>query len=167
MARCRSALLITVLLTGCAMPRPARDEVIADRHWGLRLFRDVRVAPSAVEVATVRFRGDGGIDGTAICNSVSTGASWSSVAAGERGVVSSDARRPWVQTLVGCGEPREIAIADAFWKKMENARRWSLTERGLRIVFRDGSTAVLVPAPTPASERRPGCADPNNLDCRR
>lgn len=168
MARCCPTLLIAMCLAGCSTAYTATENPVADRYWGLREFQNVKVGQSGMELATVRFRTDGGIDGTAICNSVSTGLAWSPAEVGKRGRIVNAANRALVKTAVGCGDAGANNVADNFWKQMESSEQWRLQGQELQIVFRDGSTAELISVPTPASEDRPGCAesDRNNLDCR-
>ncbi len=164
--------LIALSLAGCGMSHsstaPSERNPVAGHHWGLRALGRNAVKQGKAEVATIRFRPDGGINGTISCNSVSTSLVWSFDRALGIGRISDDHGQPQIQTVVGCGDSRETAIAGSFWEKMNTVDHWSLDGRRLHINFSDGGTAEMVRIATPASERRPGCvaADPNNFDCR-
>lgn len=166
MKRC-SVWLMALCLAGCGTPRPPEGHPIADRHWGLRQLPGAKIRRSDREAATVRFQKDGHVDGTALCNSISTGLRWTSERNARAGAIANDRADPWIQTAVGCSPTPDDDLAGAFWDRMATARRWMLQGRALRIIFQDGSTAELVPTATPVARQAPGCADadPNDFDC--
>lgn len=108
------------------------------RHWALRKLSHETIKQMEPELATVRFRDDGRIDGTTSCNGISASLTWShDHANGQSGLLRNDGR-PSIQTVVGCGNRWATTIANGFWKKMETAERWSRRGNRLRIAFTGG-----------------------------
>lgn len=168
MIRYCSMLMIVMCLISCNKA-PLVHHPMADRYWGLRTLGDVRLDRSKTEIVALRFRSDGGIDGTAVCNSYGTGLTWSTDQDGRQGEVTNAANRPSVKTAAGCGSAVENDLADRFWNKLEKSGHWRVREGRLEIAFKGGGMAELVPVAMPQSERKPGCVEgeSNNFDCLR
>ena len=164
--------LVALCLAGCGITQSDSGMVerssVVDRYWAVRTFQHKVIKKEKPEVATVRFRRDGQIGGTATCNSIGGGFTWYSNHASGRGGVFGHTAQSMIKTVVGCPDQQADALADRFWDRMEGAERWSLQGNKLRIEFKEGDAAELVPVATPPSERRPDCKqhDPRNLDCR-
>lgn len=164
-------LLIALCITStCAVQSHATTPEggsMAGRHWALRKLSHETIRQTEPELATVRFRDDGQIDGTASCNGISASLTWShDHANAQSGLLRNDGR-PSIQTVVGCGDRWATTMANGFWKKMETAERWSRRGNRLRIAFAGGDAADLVSVAAPASRRKPDCGQrgSTNFDC--
>lgn len=79
---------ISIALMGCGTHRPASKTTLTGTYWGLRKLDGELLHPGSHEIVTVRFHSDGSIDGTAICNKVSTGTVWTQETGAQSGIVS-------------------------------------------------------------------------------
>lgn len=169
----RNLLLLTLIarcLAECTAPQPV-DGLTRDRltnhYWGLRRFLGNKVAHAEPEAASLRFRPNGQIDGTASCNSIGgSRLNWSATTVGNAGSFSHNNAQPMIQTAVGCGDRRSVVVANDFWQRMDAAEAWSLQDGRLQITFSDGGTAELVSITNPLLGRgsESGRKTSNNFD---
>lgn len=171
LSRVQAASLIASVsgVASCASVAPPAPEIpsgaVAGRYWGLRQVGADQVRRASPETATLLLRPDGHVEGTASCNSVGgAGIRWTGGDA--EGRFEHDRDQPMIQTVVGCPDERQTALAGRFWQRMEGATRWSVRAGRLKVEFGDGSSAVLTPVAVPAFRRRETCSEGSrNFDC--
>jgi len=138
---------------------------LTSRIWTLRSLNNRPVPVEADDITTrsttFRFMPDRRIEGSTTCNRVFSPERscnilgydfhWNWPGSEYRWSVDPSGRSGrfepalMAMTTAGCGRRSVDRIGEAFWKAMQHARRWSLHDRHLAIVFADGSNAILIP----------------------
>jgi hypothetical protein len=144
------ALMLSAPAAGRTAPEPRPVWLKGDisrTGWVLREFRGQRVRPTQPEAVTLRFTAGNRLTGTTTCNQVGGDEIiWSGDPTGDRGMFRRNIiSAATISTAIGCGDAAGGALGDLFWRLLADARSWTRDARGLEIVFRDNTTALLSP----------------------
>jgi heat shock protein HslJ len=157
-------------LAACDDPLALAGEVpdaLVSQTWTLRRLNDNAVPIGAKEAATLHFLADRRIEGSSTCNRIFSPERWLSIlgydirwdwpgseyrwSADRSGRTGRFEPAPMAMTTAGCGEGPADRMGEAFWKRMQQARRWSLHNQQLIVSFEKGGDAVLLSLPARAS----------------
>jgi heat shock protein HslJ len=147
-ARMRRLLALLLLPQACAPieQRVSTTPTVAIQQvWALHSLAGKRVPGRIGSVATLRFAPGETVSGTIMCNFISsTKLRWTQDGGSARGGFDQMGSDAGIVTTVGCPRRPGSAVADRFWRNLETARAWSITDTHLIIAFGDGSEARLV-----------------------
>jgi heat shock protein HslJ len=139
----RVLLSVLITLSGCSPRTPSSPPTgiadIGDSTWTLLEFDGSSVSQTSPRSATVTFRRDGSISGTAACNEGGSPVRWT---IGKFTQLSGPGTSPLpIFTAMRCLDDASSEIGNRFWTKMMKARAWARDGDTLEIAFDDGSYA--------------------------